>query len=116
RTGGGADGPTRTDTGSNPVTTTQYPKEQMHRFAYTKLTERQIGDKLAAAAAGPKSASPLSQALAGTTLTIVTDSGPTLSYQFTSGNELSVAENGGKRVATGFGALVLDRAALFSHL
>ena len=42
-----------------------YPKEQMHRIAYTKLTERQIGDKLRAAANGPASASPLSGVYAG---------------------------------------------------
>ena len=53
-----------------------YPKEQMHRIRYTKLTEKQIGDKLAAAAAGPKSASAVSDVLAGKSLRIVTDNGP----------------------------------------
>ena len=40
---------------------TPYPKEQMHRFVYTKLSERQIADKLGPVAlSGPTSASPLS--------------------------------------------------------
>ena len=62
---------------------TPYPKAQMHRIAYTKLTPPQIQDKLKpAAAAGPASASPLSDALAGKTLKIVTDGGPSLAYRF----------------------------------
>ena len=89
----------------------------MHRFPYTKLTERQIGQKLAAAADGPKSASPLSSAFAGKSLTIVTDSGgPRLAYRFASGSRLSVAENDGPAVGAAYGALELDRIALFSHL
>ncbi|MBI4521474.1 MAG: hypothetical protein HY701_11600 [Gemmatimonadetes bacterium] len=55
-----------------------YPKEQMHRIRYTKLTERQIGDKLVATAAGPVSASEYSNVLAGRSLRIVTDNGPVL--------------------------------------
>jgi hypothetical protein len=89
----------------------------MHRIAYTKLTEQQIGEKLKANA-GPKSTSPLSQALANQTLTIVTDGGPKLTYRFASGSgsKLSVAENGGGAVNATYGALELDRVALFSHL
>jgi hypothetical protein len=49
-----------------------YPKEQMHRIAYTKLTERDIGAKLAATS-GPAGVTPASGALAGKTLRIVTD-------------------------------------------
>ena len=45
---------------------TPYPKEQMHRIKYTKLTPEQIAGKLAAVS-GPTSASPLSDALAGKT-------------------------------------------------
>ena len=45
---------------------TPYPKEQMHRIAYTKLSEGQIADKLGpVAASGPTSASPLSDVFAG---------------------------------------------------
>ena len=65
--------------------TTKYPKEQMHRIKYTKLTEAQISAKLGASA-GPASASPLSDALAGKSLKIVTNGGPTLSYRFASAN------------------------------
>jgi hypothetical protein len=93
-----------------------FPKEQMHRIQYTKLTEKQIGDKLAVAAAGPKSASPLSDVFAGQSAKIVTDGGPVLEYRFASKNRLSVAENGGASVQAGYGALALDRIAFFSHM
>ena len=53
----------------------KYPKEQMHRISYTKLTEAQIAAKLAGAALGPTSASPLSDVFAGKSLKIVTDDG-----------------------------------------
>lgn len=99
------------------MTSTQYPKEQMHRIAYTQLTEREISQKLAAATSGPKSASPLSPTFAGKTLTIVTDGGPKLAYRFASnGNRLSLTENGGARVDAAYGALTLHGLALFSHL
>ena len=49
---------------------TRYPKEQMHRIRYTKLTPEQIAGKLAAASA-PVSASPLSDVLSGTTMKLV---------------------------------------------
>jgi len=94
----------------------QYPKEQMHRIAYTKLTERQIGSKLTAAAAGPTSASTLSDVFADKSLRIVTDDGPTLSYRFGSDNQLSIAENAGAAVDAGYGALALDHVAFFSHM
>jgi hypothetical protein len=94
---------------------TTYPKAQMHRIAYTKLTPEQVGAKLAANA-GPKSASPLSEAFVGKTLRIVTDNGPTLAYSFRSANRLSVAENGGRAVETGYAALTLDHVALITHL
>jgi hypothetical protein len=76
------------------VQTIAYPKEQLHRTAYTKLTEAQVGAKLAGAA--PKSVSPPAEVLAGKQLRIVTDNGPTLSYRFASKNRLSVAENDGR--------------------
>ena len=65
-----------------PVPHIQYPQEQMHRIAYTKLTERQISQKLIPAAAGPASASPPSDVLAGKSLKIVTDNGPVVEYRF----------------------------------
>ena len=92
-----------------------YPKEQMHRIAYTKLTEAQITAKLAAAP-NPKSASPLSDVLVGKSLRIVTDQGPTLSYRFATNNRLNVAEGDGRAVEAGYGALTLDHVALFTHL
>ena len=92
-----------------------YPKAQMHRIAYTKLTEPQIADQLAAAA-GPASASPLADVFAGKSLRIVTDGGPALAYRFSSNNRLTVAENDGRAVNAGYGALTLDHVAVFSHL
>ena len=94
---------------------TRYPQEQMHRIKYTKLTEAQISAKLGAVA-GPTSASPLSDVLAGKSLKIVTDGGLTLSYRFASASKLTVAEGDGKAVQAGYGALTLDKVAFFSHL
>ena len=94
----------------------QYPQEQMHRIAYTKLTGEQIDDKLAAAAPGPSSASPLSDVFAGRTLEIVTDNGPTLTYRFGSNQRLEVSENDGRGIDAGYGALTLDHVTLFSHM
>ena len=106
----------RAKAGGSSMRNVEYPKEQMHRFAYTKLTERQIADKLVAATAGPKSMSKLSDAFAGTSLTIATDNGPTLSYRFASNDRLTVAENGGAAVEVGYGALTLGQVVLFSHM
>jgi hypothetical protein len=88
----------------------------MHRIAYTKLTEAQIAAKLVAAAAGPTSASPLAGDLAGKSLRIVTDNGPSLSYRFASDKRLAVAESNGRAIDAGYGALTLDHVTLFSHM
>ncbi|HEV3482608.1 MAG TPA: hypothetical protein VGR97_09800, partial [Candidatus Acidoferrales bacterium] len=96
---------------------TPYPKEQMHRTVYTKLSERQIADKLSAVAgSGPTSASPLSDVFGGKSIRIVTDKGPALAYTFKGTNRLSVTENGGGAVDAGYGALTLDKVAFFSHM
>jgi len=96
---------------------TPYPKQQMHRIAYTKLSEQQIADKLGPVAKrGPKCASPLSDAFAGKPLRIVTDKGPALTYKFGRNNRLSVAENGGRAVEAGYGALTQDSVVFFSHM
>ena len=96
---------------------TPYPKAPMYRIAYTKLTPAQIAAKLAPAAkSGPSSASPLSDALAGKSMRIVTDNGPVLNYRFGKGNRLSLAENAGPAVDAGYGALTLDKVVVFSHL
>jgi len=52
-----------------------YPKEQMHRIKYTKLSSERISAKLAAASAGPACLAG-SSVLAGKTLRIATDDGP----------------------------------------
>jgi MoaF N-terminal domain/MoaF C-terminal domain len=96
---------------------TPYPKEQMHRIAYTKLTEQQIAEKLnPAAASGPASASPLSGVFAGKSIRIVTDDGPALAYTFSGNNRLTVAENGGAAAHAGYGALTLDHIVFFAHM
>jgi hypothetical protein len=88
----------------------------MHRIKYTKLTPEQITVKLAAAVSGPSSTSPLSNVLAGKSLTIVLDGGPTLRYQFTGSNRVSFAEGDAGAVLTGYGAHTLGHVVLFSHL
>jgi hypothetical protein len=89
----------------------------MHRIAYTKLDEQQILDNLGpAAAAGPASASPLSERLADRSLRIVSDNGPALDYEFASSNRLTLAEVGGSEVEAGYGALTLGHIVLFAHL
>jgi len=93
----------------------RYPKEQMHRIKYTKLTPEQISGKLSAVS-GPSSASPLSDVFAGKTLKIVLDNGPALTYRFTGNNRLAVAEGDAAAVEAGYGALTLDDVVLFSHL
>ena len=101
---------------------TPYPKEQMHRIAYTKLTPQQIAAKLGPAAAnGPSSVSPLSDVYAGKTLKIVTDKsprgdGPTLEYRFKDARKLSVSENGARAVDAGYGAQTLGKITVFTHL
>jgi hypothetical protein len=90
--------------------------EPMHRFKYTKLTKAQIDQKLSATAAGPKCASEYSDALAGKSLKIVTDNGPTLDYTFKSKNRLSLSVDGGTAVEAGYGALTLKKMIFFSHM
>ena len=96
---------------------TPYPKKQMHRIAYTKLTKEQIAAKLAPfAERGPASLAPLPGDFAGKTLSIVTDGGPALRYRFANNAKLSVAEDGGKALHAGFGALEMDRLCLLAHM
>jgi hypothetical protein len=87
----------------------------MHRIKYTKLTPEQILGKLSSVN-GPTSASPIADVFAGKSLKIVLDNGPTLSYRFTDDKRLSLAEGDTAGVQAGYGALTLDRIALFSHL
>jgi hypothetical protein len=94
----------------------RYPKEQMHRIQYTKLTEKQIQDKLVAAVAGPACASPFSGVFSGKALKIVTDDGLVLNYNFSGANKLSLAEGSAAPATAGYGALMLREIALFSHM
>jgi hypothetical protein len=92
--------------------------EPMHRFKYTKLTKEQIGQKLAVAAAGPKSASAFSDVLVGKSLKIMTpDNGPVFNYNFKSKSKLTLTEGQeGSPVEYGYGALTLKSLVLFCHM
>ena len=94
-----------------------YRPLQMHRIAYSDLTESQVTQALRPAANGPASKSTLSNVLAGKRLRIVTDEGgPTLEYSFRNARELEVSENGGKAVKSGYGALEDRSLVLVSHM
>ncbi|HEY4212696.1 MAG TPA: MoaF N-terminal domain-containing protein [Steroidobacteraceae bacterium] len=94
-----------------------YRPLQMHRIAYTDLTEAQVTQLLKPAASGPASKSPFSNALAGKHIKIVTaDGGPTLEYTFKNARELELSENGGKAIKAGYGALEDRSLVLVSHL
>jgi hypothetical protein len=96
---------------------TPYPKAQMHRIAYTRLTPQQIEAALRPAALkGPSGVSPPSDALAGRQLRIVADKGLTLAYSFKGPDRLSVSENGGRAVDAGYRALTQGKVIVFSHL
>jgi hypothetical protein len=90
--------------------------EPMHRIQYTKLTKEQIDRKLVATEAGPACASESSDVLAGKSLKVVTDKGPVLSYAFKSKNRLTLAEDGGVPVESGYKALALKQVVFFSHM
>lgn len=95
---------------------TPYPRQQLHRIAYSRLTREQIAAKLEPIAMrGPASASALATGI-GATLTIVTDEGPTLRYQFASDTRLSMTENGGVAVSAGYGAQQMDDLWFLTHL
>ena len=95
---------------------TRYPKEQMHRIKYTKLTPEQISARLTANP-GPISASPLSDVFADKSLKIVLDGeAPALAYRFTGNNRLVVTEGTAAAVQAPYAALMLDRIAFFTHL
>ena len=94
----------------------RYPKEQMHRMKYTKLTKEQIDHALVPTAAGPACASEYSDVLAGKSLKIVTDNGPVLSYTFKDKRKLTISEDGGASVESGYGALTLKQVVFFSHM
>lgn len=99
------------------MSTRSYRPLQMHRIPYTDLTEGQVAQALRPAASGPVGKATLSKVLAGRRLKIVTDNGgPTLDYSFHSDHELELAENGGRAVKAGYGALEDRSLVLVSHL
>ncbi len=92
-----------------------YRPLQMHRIAWTDLTEAQVADIIKPAANGPTSRTPLSTALAGRKLKIVTDGGPTLEYTFDTARALTLHDNG-RTVKAGYGALADRQLLLVSHM
>ncbi len=88
----------------------------MHRMKYTKLTEKQIGEKLNTALDGPACVSEFSDILSGRSYKIVTKDGPVLEYHFNSGNSLTLSENGSSKIKTKYGALTLKQIIFFSHM
>ncbi|HSW59035.1 MAG TPA: MoaF N-terminal domain-containing protein [Dehalococcoidales bacterium] len=82
---------------------------------YTPLTLEQIRAKLKPVPQA-KSASPLSEGLAGKTLKIVLDKGPTLEYQFVSANRLTFSEAGAAKVTIPYSARELEGVFLFTHM
>jgi MoaF N-terminal domain len=98
------------------VATRNYQPLQMHRIAYSDLTEAQITQLLRATANGPSSKSKLSTGLAGKRLKIVTDGGPTLDYNFRNGHDLELSESGGKTIKAVYGAMDSRSLAIISHM
>jgi hypothetical protein len=99
------------------VSMRNYQRLQMHRIAYTDLTEEQVAQALRPAANGPACKSTLSSALAGKKLKIVTDDGgPVLEYHFRNGHDLEVSEGGGKAARAGYGALECRSLVMVSHM
>lgn len=99
------------------MSTRNYQPLQMHRIPYSDLTGSQMTQALRPTASGPGSRSALSNVLAGRRLKIVTDEGgPTLEYNFRTGRELELSENGGKAVKAGYGAMESRSLVLVSHM
>jgi hypothetical protein len=91
-----------------------YLRSTFH-FKYTPLTAEEIASKLKPAPAAA-SASPLSEALAGKSLKIVLDQGPTLEYRFESKDKLTLSEGGAAPVTAPYSAKELDGIILFTHM
>jgi hypothetical protein len=98
------------------VVTRNYRSLQMHRIAYTDLTEAQMAQGLRPTANGPGSKSGTSSVLAGKRLRIVTTDGPTLEYNFHSAGDLELVEAGAKAVKSRYGALESGNLVLVSHM
>lgn len=88
----------------------------MHRFRYTKLTKRQIGEKLKAVAeSGPACRSEFTDVLSGKSIRLITDDGPVFDYSFRDKKNLSVNVEG-KSYTGSYGALTLKNMIFFSHM
>ena len=98
------------------MVTRTYRPLQMHRIAYTDLSEDQVTQALRPTASGPSSKSALADVLAGKHLTIVTNDGPRLEYFFRNGRQLELTENAGKTIKAGYGALDSHGLVLVSHM
>jgi MoaF N-terminal domain len=98
------------------VTKRNYRPLQMHRMAWTDLSEDQVTQALKPAAGGPGGKPAGSDVLAGKRLKIVTDGGPVLEYNFRTARELELSENGGKAVKAGYGALPSRDNVLVTHM
>jgi hypothetical protein len=97
------------------VSNRTYRPLQMHRIAYTDLTETQVAQIIKPTVNGPTSRTPMYGALAGRKLRILTDNGPTLDYTFETARALTLAING-KIVKAGYGALQDRQLVLVSHM
>lgn len=87
----------------------------MHRFEYTKLSSDEIGRRLRTTENGPTSVSDFTNALNGSSLRIVTRDGPVLEYEFGNNRRLTLSENGGRAISSGYGELTLNQMVFFSH-
>jgi hypothetical protein len=88
----------------------------MHRIKYTKLTKEQICEKLGITESGPEYTSEYSDVLVGKSLRIVTDNGPVLGYSFENRKKLTIIEDDGEAIESGYGALTLKQVVFFSHM
>jgi MoaF N-terminal domain len=107
---------TRVANQGKAVSKRNYPPLQMHRIAYTDLSEGHIAQSLQAAANGPKGAQPTPTPLVGKRFKIVTDAGPVLNYHFRTARELSLVENTGTAIKASYGALESRNLMLVSHM
>ena len=94
----------------------KFPKDQLHRIKYTKLTKEQIDRKLVPVADGPECESEYSDSLVGKSIKIVTDNGPVLNYNFKSKGKLTLKEGNASAIKAGYGALTYKNIVLFSHM
>ncbi|NLP37276.1 MAG: hypothetical protein GX357_06460 [Firmicutes bacterium] len=81
---------------------------------YTRLTKEEIEKKLTPVARA-ESATPTSEVLAGKTLKLILDDGPTLEYTFAS-ETLTLQENGSETVTAPYRARELDQIVMFTHM